>query len=252
HYVVGGDREHDRAGIALSERHRGESERARSSARDRLDDDVVRRQLGEHLARVVHRTPLGDDMNFVDQGPDALVGLPKQGSAAFLQCKQVLGLSPTRSRPETCAGSTGEDRCVHRHCWSWSDLTQGASMSVLRSEEHTSELQSRFDLVCRLLLLPPPSSTLFPYTTLFRSPDALVGLPKQGSAAFLQCKQVLGLSPTRSRPETCAGSTGEDRCVHRHCWSWSDLTQGASMSVLRSEERRVGKECRARRWRGDV
>src|SRR5438067_1125800 len=72
-----------------------------------------------------------------------------------------------------------------------------------RSEEHTSELQSRFDLVCRLLLekknhtrrprppdvcvlcstlliasifcrlfllLPrPPGSTLFPYTTLFRS-----------------------------------------------------------------------------------
>src|SRR5699024_7009322 len=34
-----------------------------------------------------------------------------------------------------------------------------------RSEEHTSELQSRFDLVCRL----QPSSTLFPYTTLFRS-----------------------------------------------------------------------------------
>src|SRR5699024_7701808 len=33
-----------------------------------------------------------------------------------------------------------------------------------RSEEHTSELQSRFDLVCR-----PPISTLFPYTTLFRS-----------------------------------------------------------------------------------
>src|SRR5207247_1538641 len=34
--------------------------------------------------------------------------------------------------------------------------------SIRRSEEHTSELQSRVDLVCRL-------STLFPYTTLFRS-----------------------------------------------------------------------------------
>src|SRR5438105_3244324 len=61
----------------------------------------------------------------------------------------------------------------------------------MRSEEHTSELQSRVDLVCRLLLektndqfsasllcvvcllllmmLRPPSWTLFPYTTLFRS-----------------------------------------------------------------------------------
>src|SRR5437879_4905025 len=39
-----------------------------------------------------------------------------------------------------------------------------------RSEEHTSELQSPMYLVCRLLLLhPPPPSTLFPYTTLFRS-----------------------------------------------------------------------------------
>src|SRR5699024_5122175 len=28
----------------------------------------------------------------------------------------------------------------------------GTSKSLLRSEEHTSELQSRFDLVCRLLL----------------------------------------------------------------------------------------------------
>src|SRR5699024_7199497 len=38
-----------------------------------------------------------------------------------------------------------------------------------RSEEHTSELQSRFDLVCRLLLRPTPPPTLLPYTTLFRS-----------------------------------------------------------------------------------
>src|SRR6266513_905568 len=90
------------------------------------------------------------------------------------------------------------DQASHR------DVTQSA-----RSEEHTSELQSRFDLVCRLLLEKkkqnqqqlwqasprqhgtdllgivallldalvfflmirrPPRSTLFPYTTLFRSP----------------------------------------------------------------------------------
>src|SRR5207249_8765603 len=30
--------------------------------------------------------------------------------------------------------------------------TQYATTAILRSEEHTSELQSRFDLVCRLLL----------------------------------------------------------------------------------------------------
>src|SRR5690606_31614074 len=39
----------------------------------------------------------------------------------------------------------------------------------IRSEEHTSELQSRENLVCRLLLRRAPSSLLFPYTTLFRS-----------------------------------------------------------------------------------
>src|SRR5262245_30458793 len=37
----------------------------------------------------------------------------------------------------------------------------------LRSEEHTSELQSLRHLVCRLLL--PPIPPLFTYTTLFRS-----------------------------------------------------------------------------------
>src|SRR3989338_7228573 len=44
--------------------------------------------------------------------------------------------------------------------------------ALLRSEEHTSELQSQFHLVCRLIFLMirrPPRSTLFPYTPLFRS-----------------------------------------------------------------------------------
>src|SRR5437773_628345 len=41
-----------------------------------------------------------------------------------------------------------------------------------RSEEHTSELQSHHDLVCRLPLPPLPYCPLFPYTTLFRSAGA--------------------------------------------------------------------------------
>src|SRR5437660_682648 len=45
---------------------------------------------------------------------------------------------------------------------------------ILRSEEHTSELQSRGHLVCRLLLRHTPTSTLFPYTTLFRSENQFV------------------------------------------------------------------------------
>src|SRR5690606_34572277 len=71
---------------------------------------------------------------------------------------------------------------------------QGHQRLLVRSEEHTSELQSRENLVCRLLLekknkttasrsapplapplrhvtvlRPPPPPPLFPYTTLFRS-----------------------------------------------------------------------------------
>src|SRR5207249_7480055 len=34
----------------------------------------------------------------------------------------------------------------------WSSCPRSSSTSSRRSEEHTSELQSRFDLVCRLLL----------------------------------------------------------------------------------------------------
>src|SRR5690242_18785703 len=49
----------------------------------------------------------------------------------------------------------------------WLDALLGSSKA--RSEEHTSELQSHVNLVCRLLLPPPPTSTPFPYTTLFRS-----------------------------------------------------------------------------------
>src|SRR3989338_8057088 len=49
----------------------------------------------------------------------------------------------------------------------------GESVSIVRSEEHTSELQSQFHLVCRLFFFNDTATTeiyTFPYTTLFRSP----------------------------------------------------------------------------------
>src|SRR5437867_3467449 len=50
----------------------------------------------------------------------------------------------------------------------YADAALGAN--VRRSEEHTSELQSPYDLVCRLLLVRSAREpTPFPYTTLFRS-----------------------------------------------------------------------------------
>src|SRR5260370_1271582 len=63
-----------------------------------------------------------------------------------------------------------------------------AAQEYRRSEEHTSELQSHLNLLCRLLLEKktninifflmirrPPRSTLFPYTTLFRSKVRYIG-----------------------------------------------------------------------------
>src|SRR6266704_3298457 len=130
---------------------------------------------------------------------------------------------------------------------SWSRLGSPRRRGGLRSEEHTSELQSRFDLVCRLLLekknksfeeflmnkvkptnrgnfsgnnmgfadvfgyfvnvtpsasmppaidccfffffvmRPPPISTLFPYTTLFRSTCIAQRSPSTVRLAPLLC-----------------------------------------------------------------
>src|SRR5436190_493996 len=77
----------------------------------------------------------------------------------------VLGYRPSRTAHFTDDGLSRrlhEDEVAHAR-------EQIHQLVVIRSEEHTSELQSHSDLVCRLLLRPPPTSTLFPYTTLFRS-----------------------------------------------------------------------------------
>src|SRR5438105_10081616 len=52
---------------------------------------------------------------------------------------------PTKASRSTCR--PGRSRCSA----AWSPA-RGAGGSTRRSEEHTSELQSRVDLVCRLLL----------------------------------------------------------------------------------------------------
>src|SRR3990172_2133422 len=78
-----------------------------------------------------------------------------------LSLHDALPISSSRRSPPHCArsSSTTASSCSCR--------------AKRRSEEHTSELQSRLHLVCRLLFFlmvrRPPRSTLFPYTTLFRS-----------------------------------------------------------------------------------
>src|SRR5437773_1138904 len=72
-----------------------------------------------------------------------------------------------RSKPNT---RKPDERCFHGQTSGQSpnERAHCSGSSLLcrtRSEEHTSELQSHHDLVCRLLLARPPPSSLFPYTT---------------------------------------------------------------------------------------
>src|SRR6266513_4769911 len=69
-------------------------------------------------------------------------------------------LTPIRDRPEDAVISDSMREAVRR-------LAERVPV-VVRSEEHTSELQSRFDLVCRLLLEKKNTQTylkLFKYVT---------------------------------------------------------------------------------------
>src|SRR5699024_12754140 len=57
---------------------------------------------------------------------------------------------PTRRSSDLDGHRQQDDGCVQAHSLGLQDWLQHIAQG--RSEEHTSELQSRFDLVCRLLL----------------------------------------------------------------------------------------------------
>src|SRR5699024_12642458 len=59
---------------------------------------------------------------------------------------RITGEHPVPDRSAACPGRTADGGGGDR------ERTVGDSRVEVRSEEHTSELQSRFDLVCRLLL----------------------------------------------------------------------------------------------------
>src|SRR5690554_2203496 len=108
----------------------------------------------------------------------------------------------------------------------WSHLTRGD-----RSEEHTSELQSRPHLVCRLLLRPPPRSPLFPYTTLFRSTGVTNWLIKPFTmfaiAWFFFFVVFKSLIPAALADQYLAGAVllGAAPCTAM-VFVWSHLTRG--------------------------
>src|ERR1019366_6864163 len=78
-----------------------------------------------------------------------------------------------------------------------------------RIGKNTAEIQSLHKLLCPLFFLMlgrPPRSTLFPYTTLFRSPGRPTGPPQYGgpgSAGSLSTRQNRPRS-TRSAPSSTA------------------------------------------------
>src|SRR5205085_11826215 len=54
----------------------------------------------------------------------------------------------------------GRDRQRHHRCLLWRQVELVGLLRLLRSEEHTSELQSQSNLVCRLLLEKKKKQTL--------------------------------------------------------------------------------------------
>src|SRR3712207_7660453 len=68
----------------------------------------------------------------------------RRGGGGRRVCRPVDRLAPARARPRRARDGAGGRRLRAR--------AERAQRRVLRSEEHTSELQSRQYLVCRLLL----------------------------------------------------------------------------------------------------
>src|SRR5688500_15554116 len=77
--------------------------------------------------------------------------------------RAALGHSPPRPPPDRRTAAHA------RRARGGSPRSRSHRDDLRRSEEHTSELQSPCNLVCRLLLRLPTLAPLFPYTTLFRS-----------------------------------------------------------------------------------
>src|SRR5438034_965599 len=75
------------------------------------------------------------------------------------EMRRAVGSTPSTIASTVSPTLRSFDGCFTR-------LLHDISLTWIRSEEHTSELQSHSDLVCR------PIATLFPYTTLFRSPGS--------------------------------------------------------------------------------
>src|SRR5947208_2208208 len=115
-----------------------------------------------------------------------------------------MGARPARARAAALAEDVLLDPALlDRHPHELSGGQRRRAALAMRSEEHTSELQSPDQLVCRLLLRRPPASPLFPYTTLFRSFNPVVTIGDQ-IAEPLRERLGMGARPARARAAALA------------------------------------------------
>src|SRR6266853_10840 len=79
--------------------------------------------------------------------PSSLIALARNSGYAHVTATLELG-STALTRPSNPSGLT----TAASGCTPWRLPAESTTVSGLRSEEHTSELQSQSNLVCRLLL----------------------------------------------------------------------------------------------------
>src|SRR5688500_5245536 len=112
-----------------------------------------------------HPLSLHDALPISPDGPGRHVPMPSTHPAGVQGDLQRVELGRLGGRPLQRGGAVE----LEPHACRPALVDPPSVRDALRSEEHTSELQSPCNLVCRLLLPAPCSATLFPYTTLFRS-----------------------------------------------------------------------------------
>src|SRR2546430_11451014 len=76
----------------------------------------------------------------------------KSRKARAMSAKRGLSARNSRVSPCTLSAPSSTSRCGFRYTWKCRGLMLRLRISTQRSEEHTSELQSQSNLVCRLLL----------------------------------------------------------------------------------------------------
>src|SRR5699024_4234785 len=85
---------------------------------------------------------------------DAWKVLAVPANCPVTPCDSTSSATPSTMRvasPSDTSGASSNDTEMDGSWLKWL-IDSGPTPALMRSEEHTSELQSRFDLVCRLLL----------------------------------------------------------------------------------------------------